>query len=249
MFRNPGSNRSHRQNGVLAGYLALVAGYVNAVGFVVLGMFTSHATGNVGRLANELASHRFASAGGAFILVASFFGGAFAASLIIESSFVGRPARAYGAALAVEALLLSVFTVSGRFGTTVPDVPGLPLQAAVLSAAMGMQNSLVTRLSGAVVRTTHLTGVVTDLGIEAARWVRWWSGALGGAHERPSPPKTALLATIATSFTLGAVLGTTVAMMLGRAAAIAPSLALAAGAAYAFATRDATGSIPPARSR
>ena len=48
----------------------------------------------------------------------------------------------------------------------------------LLCAAMGLQNSLVTRLSGAVVRTTHLTGVLTDLGIEGARWFRLWRANL-----------------------------------------------------------------------
>ena len=66
---------------------------------------------------------------------------------------------------------------------------------------MGMQNSLVTRLSGAVVRTTHLTGVVTDLGIEAARWYRWHRAKLRAlptllpsrsTPDRPEPSLTAL---------------------------------------------------------
>ena len=34
---------------------------------------------------------------------------------------------------------------------------------------MGMQNSLVTTISNAVIRTTHLTGLFTDLGIEISQ--------------------------------------------------------------------------------
>ena len=36
---------------------------------------------------------------------------------------------------------------------------------------MGLQNSLVTRISNAVVRTTHLTGIFTDLGIELSQLI------------------------------------------------------------------------------
>ena len=41
--------------------------------------------------------------------------------------------------------------------------------AFTLLFAMGLQNSLVTRISGAIVRTTHLTGLFTDLGIELSQ--------------------------------------------------------------------------------
>ena len=43
------------------------------------------------------------------------------------------------------------------------------LIAFTLLFAMGLQNSLVTRISDAVVRTTHLTGLFTDLGIELSQ--------------------------------------------------------------------------------
>src|SRR5690606_16006321 len=41
--------------------------------------------------------------------------------------------------------------------------------AFALLFAMGLQNALVTRISNAVVRTTHLTGLFTDMGIEFAQ--------------------------------------------------------------------------------
>jgi uncharacterized membrane protein YoaK (UPF0700 family) len=41
--------------------------------------------------------------------------------------------------------------------------------AGLLLFAMGAQNSLVTRVSQSVVRTTHLTGIFTDLGIELSK--------------------------------------------------------------------------------
>ena len=41
--------------------------------------------------------------------------------------------------------------------------------ACSLLFAMGLQNSLVTKISNATVRTTHLTGLFTDLGIELSQ--------------------------------------------------------------------------------
>ena len=55
MFRQEGEVRTARHNRMLAGYLALVAGLVNSAGFVMIGTFTSHTTGNIGRFANDLA--------------------------------------------------------------------------------------------------------------------------------------------------------------------------------------------------
>ena len=116
----------------------------------------------------------------------------------------------------------------------------LDTQASILCLAMGMQNALVSRLSGAVVRTTHLTGVVTDLGIEFARWFRYWRGGVSAKTglslvlgqnqpERPPLPKSLLLLTIFSAFSTGAVLGALAATRLHHAAMIAPIVALALG--------------------
>jgi len=166
-------------------------------------------------------------------LLGSFFVGAFVASMIVESSFFGRTANAYGVALLGEGALLVAFMALSR--------------VAFISAAMGMQNSLVTRVSGAVVRTTHLTGVFTDLGIEGARWFRRWradvAARLGipltfgrSTVERPATAKVLLLSTIAAMFVLGAIFGAFAVVKVSRAAIVVPSAAVFACAAYAFVT-------------
>jgi uncharacterized membrane protein YoaK (UPF0700 family) len=116
-------------------------------------------------------------------------------------------------------------------------------QAALLCLAMGMQNSLVTRLSGAVVRTTHLTGVVTDLGIEAARWYRWYQARLplpgrrasaAALPERPAAGRISLLSTVSASFVVGAISGATLTLRASRWAMLFPAGAVALASAYAF---------------
>jgi len=203
--------------------------------------FTSHVTGNVGRLANDAATGQFSAALTALGLVMAFFLGAFCASSIIESRFAGgATSRSYALALAVEASLLFLFTWVSCRSPLLPQTE----QAAVLCAAMGMQNALVTRLSGAVVRTTHLTGVITDLGIECARWFRYSRRVLSEATnlrlvlgrrgaERPLPAKIWLLGTIAVTFLFGAVAGALSALHLQQLAMLLAALGVASCSLYA----------------
>jgi uncharacterized membrane protein YoaK (UPF0700 family) len=239
MFKHEGAERSLRKNQVLAGYLAFVAGFVNSFGFLSFGVFTSHVTGNVTRLAERLSTGD-SSAIDALAMIACFFAGAFAASVALESDLARRRPRVYAALLSCEACLLGLAMLA------------TPTAAAVardsLCVAMGMQNSLVTRLSGAVVRTTHLTGVVTDLGIEAARWFRFWRSRVAArtklrlvaGHVPSSAPRSdrgILLFTIFAAFMLGSVLGIIAGLHLGRPALAIPITLLAVGAAVAFFTR------------
>ncbi len=233
MFSHQGPSRSAKNNAILAGYLALTAGFVNSSGFVLLGTFTSHVTGSMGRLADDVARGQTAAAVLAGVLVISFFVGAFVASLLVESQR-SRLSCAYGLALLVEGLALAgfvVIAVAGRF----QHARALDAEAAILCFAMGMQNSLVTKLSGAVIRTTHLTGVVTDLGIEAARWYYFLQARYTKAVvPRPAAVKLVLLSTILGSFGVGALAGALSTSKRGPSAILIPTVAILLAAAYAF---------------
>lgn len=237
MFRHEGDERTHRHNQWIAGYLALIAGVVNSAGFILIGSFTSHVTGNVGRFADDLAL-RQSAAPFALILVVTFFVGALAASMALESSVRSRP-RTYSILLFIEAALLGAFALLSYLLDT-KDPRYHDIQAVLLCLAMGMQNSFVTRLSGAIVRTTHLTGVVTDLGIETARWFRMWRVKLGKRTKvrlvmgdappiEPQRPRTILLLTIVVGFVLGSAIGAVSAVRWGQLSLLLPTLALLAG--------------------
>lgn len=234
MFSHEGSERSDRENRLLAGYLAFIAGFSNSAGFLLIGTFTSHVTGNVGRLANDLAFGKWGAGVSAVSLLVSFFAGAFLVSVILESRVFRHLSRAYAFAMAMEALLLAGFTLLSAVESAAhPRV--LDAVAALLCAAMGMQNALVTRISGAVVRTTHLTGVVTDLGIETARWFRYWRRSLASVtSERPSVTKSRLLVTIAVAFLVGAAIGALVTVRLGAPSMLISAVAIAGLALYAL---------------
>ena len=245
MFRHQGPGRSDRHNRLLAAYLATVAGFVNSAAFVLLGEFTSHVTGNVGRFANDLAFQQLSAAFAALTMIAAFFAGALIASGLVESQFAAHTSVAYGGALCFEVALLALFITLSQFDGDAARLH--TLQEIVLCMAMGAQNSLVTRLSGAVVRTTHLTGVITDLGIESARWLRYGYSKLServhaqirraqSPVERPHAAKAWLLVTIAIGFAFGSVGGAFAGARLRAAAMWLPCVAVALSAAYALST-------------
>ncbi len=75
---------------------------------------------------------------------------------------------AYARPLLVEAALLVGF---GLFGTAISHFAGLwlPMTVVLLCYIMGLQNALITKISNAEIRTTHITGLTTDLGIELGK--------------------------------------------------------------------------------
>ncbi len=136
--------------------LALLAGCVNAVG--LLGFqhqAITHLSGTVTQLGNSLLTGVDSTIHLLFIVFSFLIGSAFS-GFFIESSAI-KLGRCYGVALCIEGslLLLSLgFLVQG-------NVYGQYLAP----AACGLQNAMITTFSGAVVRTTHMTGIITDLGI------------------------------------------------------------------------------------
>jgi uncharacterized membrane protein YoaK (UPF0700 family) len=237
VFKREGPARGLRANTLLAGHLAATAGFVNSGGFVMIGSFTSHVTGSIGRFANDLANAEFAASFAALWLVLAFFGGAVASSLILEQRDAPLVPSRYALALAIEAgLLLTFVFVAGLSRTSHPLL--LDAQALFLCAAMGIQNSLVTRLSGAVVRTTHLTGVLTDLGMETARWLRFHQlrvlSGTASPQERPTAARMWLLTTIVLSFVAGAALGAVLTARISRWAMCLPAGSVALASLFAL---------------
>jgi uncharacterized membrane protein YoaK (UPF0700 family) len=242
MFRHVGTERTPGENRFLAAYLASVAGYVNVTGVILLGVFTSHATGNIARVVADWSSFRLAAGGTALLLVVAFFLGAFAASVVIEAGSRARTSHTYGLLLLAEASLLVAFALSDAASPSAG--PRLTeVKASLLCFGMGLQNSLVTRLSGAVVRTTHLTGVLTDLAIEAARWFRFARGRLSGRWhvrlsfgdrpiERPQGDKTALLLTLLGAFVVGGFFGGLVSAHTRVFVFVPPIVGTLVGGAY-----------------
>ena len=144
--------------------LSCVAGMVNVAGFLGFEhQAVSHLTGSTSQLGIALAQGDWRSVGHLWGLLIAFSLGAMLSGLIIQGESL-QLGRRYGLALALESALLLA---------AIPLFKQQQVWGALAAAmACGLQNALATTFSGAVVRTTHLSGMFTDLGIGLGHLLR-----------------------------------------------------------------------------
>jgi uncharacterized membrane protein YoaK (UPF0700 family) len=163
-----GRGRADTQLGMV---LAFVAGAANAGGFLAVGQYTSHMSGIFSSLADNLALGAFGLVVAGLSGLASFVAGAACSAILINWGRRGNRRDLYARPLLLEASLLLGF---GLLGGLAHDSSGfIPLAVLTLCFIMGLQNATVTKISGARIRTTHVTGMVTDVGIELGKLVYW----------------------------------------------------------------------------
>ena len=159
------SKQSNRQLGLC---LAFIAGTANAGGFLAVQQYTSHMTGILSSVADNLVLGKTELALGGLGGLLSFVAGAITSTLLINFSRRRHLHGQFALPLLLEAALLLCF---GVLGARLMEVPGffVPLTVMLLCFIMGLQNAIITKLSNAEIRTTHITGMVTDIGIELGK--------------------------------------------------------------------------------
>ncbi|WP_211999562.1 YoaK family protein [Chitinophaga sp. HK235] len=163
MLRHTGKKRNYRHNLRLAILLCFTAGMVNAAGLFAFAVLTTNVTGHAALLAQKLATGDFRAARMVGLWLLLFLVGAFFSSYCVNKT--GRFKRwRYVIPILCE---ISILVMVGSLGHTFDhSIVKTEYFAGSLLFAMGMQNALVSAISGYVVRTTHLTGMFTDLGID-----------------------------------------------------------------------------------
>lgn len=198
MLIRVGDERTANIDLALAGLLSSVAGALNAVGFLIAGSFTANMTGNISAFADTLADGAvLISLSFAGLVVAFIFGAAIAA-LAIQAGERKKIRSIYALAIAAEAvvlLLLSAALVLAPLGMHETFL------VVILSFVMGLQNAVTTMISRARVRTTHVSGMATDIGIELAALVG------GDASRQDALPKLSLHSLTLACFAVGGVCG------------------------------------------
>lgn len=170
MLRHTGQKRNYKHNIRLAVLLCLTAGFVNTAGFLAFAVLTTNVTGHAALLAVKLTEGDLRSARMIALWLLLFLTGAFLSSLYITKTGRDKP-YAYTISIIAEIVLLVFVGCFGyRFDGSVVKTEYF---AGNLLFAMGIQNSMVSMISGSVVRTTHLTGMVTDLGIDLSAAVHY----------------------------------------------------------------------------
>ena len=166
MLRHLGTKRTYGHNVKLASLLGTTAGFVNASGFLAFAVLTTNVTGHAALFAERIALHDWQTARVVSLWMFLFLLGAFVSNLIIL--WAGRNQRfSYVIPILLEISILAGIALLGyKYDSS---LIAKEIFAGSLLFAMGLQNALVTVISGSVVRTTHLTGTFTDLGIELAQ--------------------------------------------------------------------------------
>jgi uncharacterized membrane protein YoaK (UPF0700 family) len=165
VFRHQGKTRTLKHNLRIASLLSFVAGIVNVAGFLAVQRLTTNVTGHFAFFVDEIFKLDFWQGFIYFLYIFFFFLGSFVSNFIVELTSRKHVNYIYVIPTIIEGVILFTLALFGK--PLITENPNL--LAFCLLFAMGLQNSLVTTISNATVRTTHLTGLFTDLGIELSQ--------------------------------------------------------------------------------
>lgn len=219
-----GPARSQRMNRHLAYHLAWTAGVLNSVGFVAVGFYTSHMTGITASVADQLVLGGWLVVGMGVLALTTFVLGAMTSAL--QFHWARRRDRWHDRRFALVLLTEAVLVL--LIGALTDLVPGPERQwplVAALGFVMGLQNALITKVSDATIRTTHVTGMVTDIGIELGKGV--YRNRLDGASPvRADLDRLRMHATLVLLFFLGGVMGAVGYLAVGVVVLLVPAALL-----------------------
>lgn len=199
------SERSGMADILLGMALTFIAGAVNAGGFLAIGRYTSHMSGIFSSMADNVA---VGSTGLVLIGLGAllpFIAGAACSAMLINWGRRQHLGSRYALPLMLESGLLCAF---GILGWLSHPSPGFTMAAVpLLCFIMGLQNATVTKISGARMRTTHVTGIITDIGIEIGKLFYWNRSAAIAETVVADREKLRLLSLLLGSFFIGGVIG------------------------------------------
>ena len=203
-----GHHRTVASNRVLGLLLAFNAGAINAGGFLVVHLYTSHMSGFVSMLADNLVLGNMALVLGPLGALLAFTSGAVTTAVLVNWARQRKLHGSYALPLLLEAALLLVFGLVGAVTLDWHTPFAVPMTVLLLSFIMGLQNATVTKMSSSQIRTTHMTGVVTDLGIELGKMLYWnRSGTPPLAHVGANRERLRLFSGLLAMFLVGGVAG------------------------------------------
>jgi uncharacterized membrane protein YoaK (UPF0700 family) len=109
---------------------------------------------------------------GGLSMLISFIFGAVATALLVNWGRRHRIHSEFTLPLLLEAIVLLLFGLAGAYLNIYKPLT-VPTIALMLCFVMGLQNAIITKISKAEIRTTHMTGIVTDMGLEIGRLLYW----------------------------------------------------------------------------
>lgn len=220
--------RSRSQDLALGGTTAVAAGMVNVASVMAFFAFSSNVTGHVAIFTEEISKGHWHQVSVVFAWLLSFLLGAVLANTLVAGLGRRHAILGHAAAPAIQVLLLLAvaYYCQLHYAETLRETEYL---VAALLFSMGLQNSTVATVSGGVVKTTHLTGLFTDLGMEVAMLLR-------GEHLRDEGVafKFVLHMTILACYLFGGMVGGLVYMRYRYVALVLAAGVLASVLAHDF---------------
>ncbi|OOG38527.1 MULTISPECIES: YoaK family protein [unclassified Rhodanobacter] len=212
MLVREGNARSSDVDRRLACTLAAIAGALNTAAFHAVGFFSANMTGNVSALSDHAALGEWLLGMFYLSIVLAFVLGAAVSTLLINAGKRRRIRSIYAVSILAEAVLMALL---GCACLWLPQANRGPTLILGLSFLMGLQNAVVTTISGARVRTTHVSGMSTDIGIELSMLFDIARGRELGVDAAPYQLKLRLHAQTVLSFLVGGIIGVMVYQAIG----------------------------------
>lgn len=201
-------HRTSHTNRTLGLLLAFNAGAVNAGGFLVLHMYTSHMTGFASQLADSAVLGNTTLLLNALGAIVSFIVGAAVCAMMVNWGRLRHLRSIYALPLLFEAMLMIFFGLMGAVMMAWPKLHTIPPTVLLLSFVMGLQNAVGSKTSGGSVRTTHMTGNITDVGMELGKLVfKKLCSASAASRVRHNPARIRNAASLVLMFVFGGVAG------------------------------------------
>lgn len=188
------------------GYLmAFIGGAINAGGFFAVNHYTSHMSGELARIADHIFLEQWSIALSSALMVLSFILGACHAAFSIVWGKHVRLHSPYALTFWIEAVYMLLFGIMASGLTQYQTL--VPITVLLMCFIMGMHNTVMTMLSGGVIRSTHMTGFITDIGIELAKFLFYSMQKRRPTLQGVQWPKLKLYLGLVTGFVLGGVFG------------------------------------------
>jgi uncharacterized membrane protein YoaK (UPF0700 family) len=201
-----GNERSRESNRHLGLTLAFIAGAVNAGGYLAVSQYTSHMTGILSSLSDNLALSRLDLVASGLAAWIAFVCGAATSAVMINWARRRKLHSEYAMSLMFEAILLLLFGILGANLRVFVEFFA-PATVLLLCYLMGLQNAIITKVSHAEIRTTHMTGNTTDLGIELGKLFYWNRDPTTSDRVLANREKLGIHAGLIGLFVLGGFLG------------------------------------------
>jgi uncharacterized membrane protein YoaK (UPF0700 family) len=180
MLKQGKDQRTLKANLMLASSTAFVAGVINVAGVIAFLAFTTNITGHVALLARKVTAKDIEEVITVFTWLFMFFFGAFVSHFMVRSLDQISRYKAHALPIVTEMIILLLIAIYGNHFFDGTDLEREVIIGALLFS-MGLQNSLVSTISGGLIKSSHLTGLFTDVGADMAEWLH------------PKTPKTELV--------------------------------------------------------